>query len=212
MFAKIWKRIYAWLESGMKTHPVRTMLIWLFGGGVALCLAFLAIAIPLVLVLPEGEPQKPERIAVKGYFHDERGIFYSEPEREKLEEFLAAFEKQTGVRVIVATRRYEERDDKPSLAPAFAAKVEFAVDPPKRWVLAHYQVEWEHIFMGLGGDKELVSKLSKKAVDKIIYNCRGSGSRCFYQKGAEHKVRLLVGELRRVLTGNPNDPTEPVAN
>ncbi|MDP4593293.1 MAG: TPM domain-containing protein, partial [Beijerinckiaceae bacterium] len=212
MFRHTGKRIYSWLEQGMKHHPVRTGLIWLFGGGLAICVPVLALMLFLSAVIPPGEPEKPERIAIKGYIHDEHNVFLSDEETEKMISFLQAFEKQTGVRVVVAMRRYNERDWTPSLVPAFARKIDFGDHPPKRWVLAHYQVAWDYIFMGLGGDKMLVSKLDKKAVERVTYNCRGSNSRCSVQKGAEHTVRLLVEELRLVLTGNRNDPTEPVAN
>lgn len=211
MLKSLGARIHDWLERGMKEHPLRTSLIWLAGSAGGLAALALMVMVLLASIIPSGT-SAPERIAVKGYFHDEKGIFTFEDEKEKLIRFLETFEEQTGVRILIATRRYEERDRKPELVAQFARKVVFADKPPKRWVLAHYQVEWNYIFMGIGGDRELVSKLSKEAIDKITYNCRGSDSRCFIQKGADHTVRLLVQELRLVLTGSRFDPTKPVAN
>lgn len=157
-FQDMGAKIYAWLETGMKERPLQTMLIWLFGGGLTVILAGLLVVGLVAAIVPTPAQRVPDKVLVKGYFSDDRSLFFEDGPRERLEEQLKSLEKQTGVRLIIASRYYgfnaEEKEDANALE--LMNLIKFGDHPPKKWLLLHMQQNYKRIVPSLVGDKDVL--------------------------------------------------------
>lgn len=186
----------------MKTRPFRTLSILTLGGlaGIVALFAIPVIAIESFISTPNSERNL---VRVERYIVDERHVFHPETVRV-FERRFAAFEKQTGIRILVMAQ-----DSRPLLVDTglFGARPDVTGDlaerlrfpkATKKWLVMHMLVHYHDWWTFFAGDKKLLAGLSQEARERITAPCARrnlSNSPCYGRDAMEKSLTVLMEEL-----------------